>query len=106
MPSKDEKKMERLFSAIGVDMERHSTPVPSMPLFTSGVQEPPLLQGITIPALYAAAYECVVLRSILNHLTVETFRKGWGWKPRFVTKCRDCDEEFQQEVESCSKCGG
>ena len=51
-------------------MERHSTPTP-MPLFTSGVQEPPLLQGITIPALYAAAYECLVLRSILNHLNVE-----------------------------------
>ena len=57
----DSKRMERLFSAIGVDMERHTTPVPAMPLFTSGVQEPPLLQGITIPALYAAAYECVVL---------------------------------------------
>ena len=58
----DSKRMERLFSAIGVDMERHTTPVPAMPLFTSGVQEPPL-SGITIPALYAAAYECVVLRS-------------------------------------------
>lgn len=106
MAKEDAKRMERLFSAIGVDMERHQTPVPAMPLFTSGIQEPPLLQGITIPALYAAAYECVVLRSILNHLSVETFRKGWGWKPNFVVKCRECDEEYQQEVETCLKCGG
>ena len=35
----DKKRIERLFSALGVDMERHSTPTPEMPLFTSGVQE-------------------------------------------------------------------
>ena len=46
----DKKRLDRLFSAIGVDMERHSTPMPTMPLFNAGVQEPPLLQGITIPA--------------------------------------------------------
>jgi len=106
MASEGAKRMERLFSAIGMDMERHSTPIPAMPLFTSGIQEPPLLQGITIPALYAASYECVVLRSILNHLNVETFRKGWGWKAKFVVKCRSCDVEYQQQLESCSACGG
>ena len=100
----DDKKMERLFSAIGVDMERYNTPIPSMPLFTQGVQEPPLLQGITIPALYAAAYECMVLRSILQHLTVETFRKGWDWKAKFVVKCSECGEEYQQQVEECKAC--
>ena len=102
----DKKRIERLFSSIGMDMERHSTPMPTMPLFQTGIQEPALLQGITIPALYAAAYECLVLRSILNHLNVETFRKGWGWKPKFVVKCVQCAEEFQQQVETCSKCGG
>ena len=58
----DDKKMDRMFAAIGIDMERYNTPIPSMPLFTQGVQESPLLQGITIPALYAAAYESMVLR--------------------------------------------
>ena len=94
----DEKRMERLFAAIGMDMERHSTPIPSMPRCTPGVQEPPLLQGITIPALYAAAYECMVLRSILQHLTVETFRKGWDWKAKFVVKCTECEQEYQQQT--------
>ena len=102
----DEKRMERLFSAIGMDMERHSTPIPSMPLFTAGVQEPPLLQGITIPALYAAAYECMVLRSILQHLSVETFRKGWDWKAKFVVRCKGCEQEYQQQVDECKSCGG
>ena len=102
----DAKRMEKIFSSIGVDMERHTTPVPSMPLFTQGVQEPALLQGITIPALYAAAYECMVLRSILQHLSVETFRKGWDWKAKFVVKCTSCDTEFQQQVDTCSSCGG
>ena len=102
----DAKRMERLFTSIGVDMERHTTPVPSMPLFTQGVQEPALLQGITIPALYAAAYECMVLRSILQHLSVETFRKGWDWKAKFVVKCSTCDTEYQQQVDSCTACGG
>jgi hypothetical protein len=102
----DKKRIERLFSALGVDMERHSTPTPEMPLFSSGVQEPALLQGITIPALYAAAYECLVLRSILNHIATETFRKGWDWKPKFVSKCRECDTEYHKEVETCLDCGG
>jgi len=102
----DKKRIDRLFAALGVDMERHTTPTPEMPLFTSGVQEPPLLQGITIPALYAAAYECLVLRSILNHLATETFRKNWTWKAKFVVKCRECDEEYNKKEESCSKCGG
>ena len=102
----DKKRIERLFASIGMDMERHSTPMPTMPLFQTGIQEPALLQGITIPALYAAAYECLVLRSILNHLNVETFRKGWGWKPKFVVKCTACSEEFQQQVDVCSKCNG
>ena len=102
----DGKKMERMFAAIGMDMERYNTPIPSMPLFTEGVQEPPLLQGITVPALYAAAYECMVLRSILNHLCVETFRKGWEWKSKFVCKCVECEAEYHQEMESCKDCGG
>lgn len=102
----DKKRIERLFSALGVDMERHSTPTPEMPLFTSGVQEPALLQGITIPALYAAAYECLVLRSILNHLATETFRKGWDWKANFVVKCRECETEYQKEVDTCIECEG
>jgi len=102
----DKKRLDRLFAALGMDMERHSTPTPELPLFTSGVQEPPLLQGITIPALYAAAYECLVLRSILSHLATETFRKGWRWKAKFIVKCRECDEEYNKEKEVCEKCGG
>ncbi len=102
----DKKRMDKIFSAVGLDMERHTTPIPSMPLFTSGVQEPPLLQGITIPALYAASYECMVLRSILNHLCVETFRKGWGWKPRFVVKSVDTDRKYNQEYEMDPETGG
>jgi len=101
----EKKRIDRLFAALGVDMERHSTPTPEMPLFTSGVQEPPLLQGITIPALYAAAYECLVLRSILNHLATETFRKGWKWEPKFVAKCRECEETYNKEIKECEKCG-
>ena len=85
---------------------RSTTPTPEMPLFQSGVQEPALLQGITIPALYAASFECLVLRSILTHLATECFRKGWVWKPKFVSKCRECEEEYQKEVDTCLKCGG
>ena len=80
----DRERMERLFSAIGVDMERHTTPMPTMPLFQSGIQEPPLLQGINIPALYAATFECVVLRSILNHLAVEHFVRAMDGNPSLL----------------------
>ena len=42
----------------------------------------------------------------LNHLNVETFRKGWAWKPKFVVKCRECDEEYQQQIETCGSVRG
>ena len=43
------RRIERLFSSLGMDMERHSTPMPTMPLFQSGIQEPPLLQASPSP---------------------------------------------------------
>ncbi len=41
----------RLLESITNPFRRRSTPEPQMPLWTTGIQEPVLVQGITIPAL-------------------------------------------------------
>ena len=48
--------------------KRRTTPQPQMPLHTTGIQEPILAQGITIPALYAVAHENLILRTVLSKL--------------------------------------
>ena len=85
---------------------RRTTPEPQMPLYTTGIQEPVLAQGITIPALYAVAHENLILRTVISKLAQEIFRRGYYWEKKFQFKCTDCEEEYTHEVEQCNLCGG
>ena len=76
-----------------------------MPLWTTGIQEPVLVQGITIPALYAVANENLILRTVLSTLQQEIFRRGYYWEKKFHKKCTACDKEFQHDVDECKECG-
>ena len=97
-------RVRRLLDSIGNPFRRRSTPEPSMPLWTTGIQEPVLVQGITIPALYAVANENLILRTVLSTLQQEIFRRGYYWEKAFHKKCLDCDEEYQHDVEECKQC--
>lgn len=77
-----------------------------MPLWSSGIQEPVMAQGITIPALFAVSTESLILRTVLSKLRQEMFRRGFYWEKKFTAKCTQCDEEYQEEVETCKLCGG
>ena len=59
-----------------------------MPLWTSGIQEPVMAQGITIPALYAVSNESLILRTVLAKLRQEMFRRGYYWEKKFARKCK------------------
>ncbi len=98
--------VRRVISALTRPFRRKSTPEPIMPLWTTGIQEPVLAQGITIPALYAVASENLILRTVLTTLNQEMFRRGYFWEPKFVKKCDQCHEEFQHDLPMCNKCGG
>jgi len=96
----------RLLETIASPFRRRATPEPQMPLWTTGIQEPVLVQGITIPALYAVANENLILRTVLTTLQQEIFRRGYYWEKKFHKKCVDCDKEYQHDVETCIECGG
>ena len=85
---------------------RRTTPEPQMPLYTTGIQEPVLAQGITIPALYAVAHENLILRTVISKLAQEIFRRGYYWEKKFQHKCVECEEEYSHEVDQCNLCGG
>jgi len=95
----------RLLDSITNPFRRRRTPEPQMPLWTTGIQEPVLVQGITIPALYAVAQENLILRTVLTTLQQEIFRRGYYWEKKFNKKCTDCEAEFQHDVDSCKDCG-
>ena len=95
----------RLLESITSPFRRRRTPEPQMPLWTTGIQEPVLVQGITIPALYAVAQENLILRTVLSTLQQEIFRRGYYWEKKFNKKCTDCDAEFQHDIEVCKECG-
>jgi hypothetical protein len=96
----------RLLESITNPFRRRSTPEPQMPLWTTGIQEPVLVQGITIPALYAVANENLILRTVLSTLQQEIFRRGYYWEKKFNKKCTACDAEFKHDVDECKECGG
>jgi len=95
----------RFLESITNPFRRRSTPEPQMPLWTTGIQEPVLAQGITIPALYSVANENLILRTVLTTLQQEIFRRGYFWEKKFHKKCSACDAEFQHDVEECKDCG-
>jgi len=93
--------IERLQSTF----QRKTTPEPIMPLWKAGIQEPVLVQGVSIPALYATVQESIILRTTINTLCQEIFRRGHYWKKQFHFKCQKCEEEYQHEVKECHTCG-
>ena len=60
-----------------------------------------VVQGITIPALYAVSNENLILRTVLSTIRQEMFRRGWFWEKKFRHKCDACETEFQHDVETC-----
>jgi hypothetical protein len=102
----DESRVSRFLSALGSPFRRRTTPQPQMPLYTTGIQEPVLAQGITIPALYAVSRENLILRTVLAKLNQEIFRRGYYWEKKFELKCTDCGEEYNHEIEVCKMCDG
>ena len=104
--AEEQGRISRFLSALGTPFRRKESPTPTMPLWTSGIQEPVMAQGITIPALYAVSNESLILRTVLAKLRQEMFRRGYYWEKKFARKCTVCDEEYQSEVESCAECGG
>jgi len=95
----------KLIESIGNPFRRRRTPEPQMPLWTTGIQEPVLVQGITIPALYSVANENLILRTVLSTLQQEIFRRGYYWEKKFQKKCTSCDAEFQHDIDECRECG-
>ncbi len=106
MSEEEEGRISRFLSALRNPFKRRQTPTPTMPLWSSGIQEPIMAQGITIPALYAVSKENLILRTVISKLGQEIFRRGYYWEKKFMSKCVECDEEFQHEEEVCPTCGG
>ena len=106
MADEESGRISRFLSALRNPFKRRQTPTPTMPLWSSGIQEPIMAQGITIPALYAVSKENLILRTVISKLGQEIFRRGYFWEKKFESKCVECDEEFQHEVDVCPTCGG
>ena len=106
MMAEQKGRIGRFLESLANPFRRRTTPEPQMPLWTTGIQEPVLVQGITIPALYAVARENLILRTVLTTLQQEIFRRGYYWEKKFHKKCINCDKEYQHDVETCVECGG
>ena len=95
----------RFLSALGKPFRRKTTPEPMMPLWKAGIQEPVLVQGVSIPALYATVQESVILRTTIQTLAQEIFRRGYYWEKKYHKKCNTCMEEYQHDtIEQCHVC--
>ena len=104
MPEEERGPIGRFIDRITGNYRKKTTPEPLMPLWKAGIQEPVLVQGVSIPALYATVQESVILRTTINTLCQEIFRRGHYWKRKFHKKCLDCEEEYKHDVDSCKVC--
>jgi len=102
--AEDDSRISRFLTNLSKPFRRRSTPEPTMPLYTTGIQEPVMAQGITLPALYAVAQENLVLRTIISKLTQEMFRRGYYWEKKFQFCCVSCGEEYSDSVDACKLC--
>jgi len=105
MAEENQSRVGRVLSNVANRFRRRKTPAPQMPLWTTGIQEPALVQGITMPALYSVASENLILRTVLTTLQQEIFRRGYYWEKKFHKKCIACDKEYQHDVDICDDCG-
>ncbi len=101
-----EERVKGILGRLADRFRRRRTPEPQMPLYTTGIQEPVIVQGITIPALYSVASENLILRTVLSTLQQEIFRRGYYWDKKFHMKCNECEKEYQHDVDTCVDCGG
>jgi len=99
-------KVKGILGRLADRFRRRRTPEPQMPLYTTGIQEPVVVQGITIPALYSVASENLILRTVLSTLKQEIFRRGYYWDKAFHKKCIQCEKEYEHDVDVCVDCGG
>ena len=83
MADEEQSAIGRFLSRISSPFRSRTTPEPQMPLYTTGIQEPVLAQGITIPALYAVSTENLILRTVMSKLGQEIFRRGYYWEKKF-----------------------
>ena len=102
--AEEKSRVSRFLSALASPFRRRSTPAPQMPLWSTGIQEPVLVQGVTLPALYAVSTECLILRTVLTTLQQEIFRRGYYWEKAFHKKCNNCEKEYQHDLEICKQC--
>ena len=101
-----DEKVKGVLGRLADRFRRRRTPEPQMPLYTTGIQEPVVVQGITIPALYSVASENLILRTVLSTLKQEIFRRGYYWDKVFHQKCIQCEKEYEHDVDVCVDCGG
>jgi len=96
--------ISRFISSLSRGFRTKTTPEPIMPLWKAGIQEPVLVQGVSIPALYATVQESIILRTTINTLCQEIFRRGHYWEKKFQMKCTHCGEEYKHETQQCKIC--
>jgi predicted Zn-ribbon and HTH transcriptional regulator len=55
--------------------------------------------------LFAIASTVAEIRAPVMHIRNEVFRRGIEWHAKFSKKCKDCGQEYSDEVEKCASCG-
>tara|TARA_Y100000310_G_scaffold341182_1_gene439539 strand:+ start:25041 stop:26945 length:1905 start_codon:yes stop_codon:yes gene_type:complete len=57
-----------------------------------------------ITDLLTIAFTIEEIRSPINRIVGEVFRKGIIWEPKFTQKCEQCGREYTEKTEECEKC--
>ena len=97
-----ESSVAKLSSAVEINK---STPFPSLDaMFGQGTTTDYQIFPIRPELLYEASRNSNELQIVFFHLKREIFRNGFEFKPKWLSKCQQCDKEFEFETEYCDSC--
>ena len=83
-------------------------PIEYLNYYTRGAN----IQFPRMPLRYLDLYDmyraCGILRTAIDKLKKEIFRRGYEWKPKFAAKCTSCGKEYDNRDSDglCDECGG
>ena len=105
----------RLFNKGDVDklkttvskLSANSTPFPTLDGMFGSNAENGYGSKLPIPPafLYEASRNSNELQIVFSSLKREILRNGCEFVPKYLSKCPQCDEEFDFETDECTKCG-
>jgi len=86
--------------------DKRLTPKPELDLYfgiAPGIQYPEI--SPSLPLIKYVHDNSPSIKIATMRLRESIFRRGFEWEPNYIVKCRNCEKEYDYEINTCDNCG-